>query len=180
MPPEAKRPKFLSRVTSFFSKKGHGGNSTSAPNTSIDPLIPQDPSAHSLPQDPISQPLNHPATNETNPVKYLHFKAGATRLAASTSTSIAREPLSGSLTRPANTSRREITTPLTPQDRQLLSSHSPQAPSEAILSSVSLIEDAPASQSILNGAHHFQMGDFVHVNMVNEELNQYNSVNIGA
>ena len=78
----------LSRVRSFFSGKGHGGNSTSAdptPSTSIGPLMPHDPSTHFLPQHPISQLSNQTAMKETKPVKSLHSKAGATHLAASSS-----------------------------------------------------------------------------------------------
>jgi hypothetical protein len=69
----------------------------------------------------------------------------------------------------------------------LISSHSQHAQSSREgLSSASLVEEAPASQSMFSGAHDFGMRDLVHapnathVNIVNEESNPYNSVDIGA
>jgi hypothetical protein len=89
--------------------------------------------------------------------------ADTTSLAASTSTAIAQAPFSGAI-----------------------SSHSQRAHPRTELSSASLVEDGPASQSMFSGAHDFGMRDLVHapnathVNIANEESNPYDSVDIGA
>ena len=189
MPFKLKLPKSLSR---FGSRSKTGGSSHSASegpaplgavaSQDVDTSSSHDPSSYSLPQNPESHLPSRPPTNRVEPVI---SASNTTYLAPSTSNAIVQAPsVSGALMRPTPKDP-TISASHDPQDR-LVSSHFPQVPSQARPSSVTLTEDAPANLSILSGARDFGMRDLVHapnathVHIVNEESNQYNSVNIGA
>jgi hypothetical protein len=187
MPFKLKLPKLVS-----LFKRGGSSNSASEHPTLVGSVASQDvnassshdPSPHSLPQDSDSQLPKPPPRNRIEP---LLSAANTTCLAPSTSNAVAQAPFSGASILPT-TNDTAIATSHTgnPQDL-LISSHSQEAQSSRRgLSSASLVEDAPASQSMFSGAHHFDMRDLVHapnathVNIINEESNQYNSVDTGA
>jgi hypothetical protein len=183
--PPSRHPKFGSRLKTGGSSNSASQHPTlvgSVASQDVDASASHDPSPHSLPQDSDSQLPKHPPTNRTEP---LLSAANTTCLAPSTSNAVAQAPFSEASIQPT-TNDTAIAMSHNPQDL-LISSHSQHAQSSRRgRSSASVVEDAPASQSMFSGAHHFDMRDLVHapnatrVNIVNEESNAYNSVDIRA
>jgi hypothetical protein len=189
MPPKAGKPSLFARLSTLV--KGRGSRSSvgrsqgvaEAVNTSSGLRPPHDsstPSTIPLPlgnnpttlnvQGSVSQTSMQPSTNEHEQIESLRLTTSAPCLEASASTTpIDQESILQSLIHSTATAGgSNVTTSDNPQAR-LPPSHTPQTPSLA----------APPPISLFDGAHDFQMRDFInHVSVFNEVGTQQNALEI--
>ena len=177
MPPKSSKPGFMTRLASLV--KGPSSKSAAKPsqtgaetaNTSLEPLFPHDPSTPSIPLPPENKPTALSAQSSISQEQSIHPSTNSRSMAvancfeASTSTPISQDPVSKSSIR--SQSDGKIATLHNPEDRSS-SSHSLMTTSQA----------GPSPMSLLEGAHHFQMGDVV--NIFNEVGVRQNALDNGT